>query len=317
VVRDGRKRRRPFLDLSRQVRITDPRIEFDHRGLLSMAFAPDYRSTGRFYVLYTDRASTLRVDEFRRSGSDPHRADPVTGRTVLAVGRSGRDDFGGHLAFGPDGYLYVGLGFGSRPENAQDLSSLRGKLLRIDPRAAGAAPYSVPPDNPFTGRTDARPEIFAYGLRNPWRFSFDRPTGDLLIGDVGQYAVEEVDLLPRAGAAGANLGWPLFEGRRAAAEGGSSIAHVPPVLEQLHSRGFCALIGGYVVRRRAPSALRGRYVYGDLCSGAVHAVRLSGGRARGDRRLRLHVRLLTSFGEDGRGRLYAVSIRGRVYRFVT
>jgi glucose/arabinose dehydrogenase len=256
------------------------------------------------------------VDELRRSPSDPNRADARSGRTVLTVGPSGRDDFGGHLAFGPDGYLYVGLGFGSRPDDAQDLSSLRGKLLRIDPRLAGEAPYTVPPDNPFAGRAGARPEVFAYGLRNPWRFSFDRVTGNLLIGDVGQDVAEEVDLLPRGAAAGANLGWPLFEGRRAGEDGGSSISHVPPILERLHSRGFCALIGGYVVRDRALRGLRGRYVYGDLCSGAVHAVRISRGRARRDRRLRLYVRLLTSFGEDARGRLYAVGIRGHVYRFV-
>jgi glucose/arabinose dehydrogenase len=234
---------------------------------------------------------------------------------VLTVALTSRLDVGGGLQFGPDGLLYIGVGYGRDRESSQDLGLLTGKLLRVDPRARGGLPYVVPAGNPFLGDPNARPEIWAYGLRNSWRFSFDRRTGSLLLADVGFDRVEEVNFLRRGAGAGANFGWPLFEGRRRAS-GGSRAGLVFPSLERRHGRDTCAIIGGHVVRDRGLRGLYGRYLYGDLCSGEVRSARVGARRARGDRSEGLSVDLLTSFGEDARGRIYAVSIEGGVYRLV-
>jgi glucose/arabinose dehydrogenase len=312
VVRDGRVLRRPFLDLTPRVR------SGGERGLLSMAFAPDYDRSGRFYVFFTDRRGDLRVLELRRSARDPDRADPGPARDVLSQRhRRFPNHNGGQLAFGPDRLLYVGFGDGGGGGDslgsAQDLGSRLGKILRIDPRPGGGRPYRIPPDNPFAARPGARPEVFAYGLRNPHRFSFDRGTGDLVIGDVGQEHVEEVTHLPRGRGSGANLGWNRFEGRRRFAPG-TAPGHVPPVIERLHAQGDCSVTGGYVVRDARVAALRGRYLYGDFCTGMLRAATLGPGGAEGDRALGLTVPSLASFGEDGVGRVYAVSLEGPVLR---
>ncbi|HLM50455.1 MAG TPA: PQQ-dependent sugar dehydrogenase, partial [Solirubrobacteraceae bacterium] len=198
--------------------------------------------------------------------------------------------------------------------NAQDLGTLLGKLLRIDPRPDGATAYTVPADNPFVGRPGARPEIYAYGLRNPWRFSFDGAGGGLWIGDVGQDAVEEIDHLPPSRAAGANLGWRPFEGNRRNFPGESAPGHVRPVITHDRGDGFCSITGGLVVRDRRLRGLYGRYVYGDLCRPEIHTARLRGSRAIARRRLSLRVPQLVSFGQDGAGRVYAVSLEGPVLR---
>ena len=310
VVRRGRKLGTPFLDIRGQV------ASGGERGLLSMAFPRDYASSGRFYVYFTDTTGDIRIREYRRSGN-PNRAASGSGRDVLRIGhREFANHNGGQLQFGPDGMLYAGTGDGGGggdPRgNGQRLDTLLGKLLRIDPRARGGRPYGVPSGNPFRGRSGARSEIWAYGLRNPWRFSFDRRTGALAIADVGQSEQEEVDFAPRRGR-GANYGWNVFEGR-SRYSGGTLRRHHRPALVQSHSDGWCSITGGYVVRDRALRGLYGRYVYGDVCRSQIRSVKLRRRSGRRDRATGLRVRQLVSFGEDARGRVYAVSLNGPVYR---
>jgi hypothetical protein len=224
------------------------------------------------------------------------------------------------MLFGPDRHMYVGTGDGGGggdlhgPRgNAQNLGSLLGKILRIDPAASGSRPYTVPSSNPFTGRAGARGEIYSYGLRNPWRFSFDRLNGDLSIGDVGQNAFEEIDFVRRGQGAGANFGWRPFEGRHRYTPGESAPGHIPPVIETSHDDGNCSITGGVVVRDRS-LRLYGRYLFGDFCKGEVLSARLARPRARDVRRTGFRVPSLSSFGEDARGRVYVVSLGGGVYR---
>jgi glucose/arabinose dehydrogenase len=314
VVRDGRKLGTPFLDIRSQV------TAGGEQGLLSLAFAPDYAESGRLYVYFTDRSGDQRIVEYRRRNAD--RVDPGSARLLLRMADSESNHNGGLLLFGPDDLMYVGTGDGGGggdqhgPRgNAQNLGSLLGKILRIDPRAGGGRPYRVPGDNPFTGRSGARSEIYAYGLRNPWRFSFDRRTGDLAIGDVGQNEFEEIDFVRRGNGRGANFGWRPFEGRARYAPGESAPGHVRPVIVRAHSRGNCSITGGVVVRDPR-LALYGRYLFGDYCKGRIQSARLSPGRARGERRTSLEVPSLSSFGEDAQGRVYALSLTGPVYRIV-
>ncbi|MDP9377248.1 MAG: PQQ-dependent sugar dehydrogenase [Actinomycetota bacterium] len=314
VVKRGRRLKSPFLDLTGK---TDAGGE---RGLLGLAFAPDYAKTGRFYVNYTDTNGDTRVVEYRRASAD--RADPGTARQVLFQDQPEPNHNGGHLAFGPDKLLYIGLGDGGgagdrhgRRGNAQDLGSLLGKILRIDPREGpNGRRYRIPKDNPFVGRAGARGEIYAYGLRNPWRFSFDRETDDLSIGDVGQSEVEEVDFVRNGKGRGANFGWRPFEGTRRYTSGESAPGHVKPVLSHGHDAGWCSVTGGVVVRDRELPALYGRYVYGDFCKPVIYSAKLKAPRARDVRASRLRVTSLSSFGEDARGRVYAASLAGPVYR---
>jgi glucose/arabinose dehydrogenase len=281
IVRKGRKLGRPFLDVSRRI------VSGGEQGLLGLAFAPDYAKTRRFYVHYTNRSGDTRIVEYKRSRKNPNRALGGTARVVLRQSQPESNHNGGQIAFGPDGFLYIGLGDGGagddphgRRGNAQNLSTKLGKILRIDPRRKGKRPYRVPRSNPFVGRRGARPEVFAYGLRNPWRFSFDRETGDLTIGDVGQDAVEEIDFVSLKRARGANFGWRPWEGRKRNFDEPAP-GHVPPVLELRHSDNFCSITGGYVVRDPGLPSLRGRYVYGDFCQGRIRSARLSAGGASG------------------------------------
>jgi glucose/arabinose dehydrogenase len=316
VVRDGRKLRRSFLSLRGRVALGP------EQGLLSMAFAPDYARSRRFYVDYTNRRGDTRIVEYRRSRANPDVAARGTARTVLAQRQPQANHNGGLVLFGPDHHLYVGLGDGGsegdphgRHGNGQNLGTLLGKILRIDPRPVGSRRYRVPRSNPFAHRRGARPEIWMYGLRNPWRFSFDRRTRDLVIADVGQDRWEEVDFAPRGRGAGWNWGWRVFEGyARRTSERARRARR--PVLVYGHGASRCSITGGYVVRDRRLGALYGRYVYGDYCDGQLRSARL---RARGaDRRRRLGLRVarLTSFGEDARGRVYALSEAGPVSRLV-
>jgi glucose/arabinose dehydrogenase len=224
---------------------------------------------------------------------------------------------GGLLLFGPDDHLYIGTGDGGGagdPErNAQDLGSLLGKILRIDPAGSGARPYTIPDDNPFADRPDARPEIFAYGLRNPWRFSFDPDSGLMLIADVGQDSQEEVDIVPIARAAGVNYGWSAFEGTERFNEDQSAPGATPPAFTY-GREGGCSITGGYVVRDSRLPALAGRYVYGDFCRGQVRSLVPAPGGARDDRPAGLEVPQLSSFATDTQGNLYATSLEGPVYR---
>ena len=318
VVRGGRKLPAPFLNISGRVS-TD-----GEGGLLSMAFSPGYARSRRFYVYYTDTRGRPTIEEFRRSRGSADRALPSSARILMSVPHNRFNHKGGQLQFGPDGMLYAGFGDGGGggdpDRNGQDLGELLGKLIRIDPRPGGGRPYRIPADNPFRGRSGARPEVYAYGLRNPWRFSFDRLRGHLTVGDVGQNAVEEIDFVPnrrgrgRAPRGGYNFGWNIFEGRSRYSSG-SAPGHVPPVTQRTHAQGACSITGGYVIRDRALGrGIYGRYVYGDLCDGRLRLAALRTGRARSDRALGPSVSQLVSFGEDARGRVYAVSLGGPIFR---
>ena len=316
VVRGGKQLATPFLDITSKV------TSGGEQGLLGMAFAPDYATSGRFYVYYTGLDQREWVVEYRRASAD--RADPSSARTVLRMDDPEPNHNGGDLQFGPDGLLYIGTGDGGGANdqhgtrgNAQNLGSLLGKLLRIDPRQSGGHPYTVPASNPFVHRAGARPEVYSYGLRNPWRFSFDRATGDIAIGDVGQNQVEEIDFERRGHARGVNFGWRPWEGRRRNFNEPAPGA-VFPVITKSHSDGWCAIIGGYVVRDPSLPALRGRYLYSDNCKGRIYSAKLRTGHATADHPLALPtVNGVSSFGEDGRGRIYVVSLSGPVYRLAS
>jgi glucose/arabinose dehydrogenase len=311
LLRGGR--RSTFLDIAARVQTGG------ESGLLSIAFHPRYRGNRRYFVFYVDNGGALAIYQFRAT-ADGNRTRPGSGRMIMRVAHFNFNHKGGQLQFGRDGMLYAGFGDGGGggdpDRNAQDLGELLGKIVRIDPRPGGG--YRVPRDNPFRGRAGARGEIFAYGVRNPYRFSFDRATGDLTIGDVGESAVEEIDFLPavpgsRRPRGGANLGWSVFEGGRRF-RSGRAPGHVRPAIERTHDRGSCSIAGGYVIRDRGMGALRGSYVYGDLCDPALRIARLRAGGASGDRALGPRVGQLVSFGEDARGRVYAVSLEGGVFR---
>jgi glucose/arabinose dehydrogenase len=311
VIVDGRPVAKPFLDLSGEVSCCG------EQGLLSVAFAPDYATSGRFYVDYTDRAGDTRVVEYRRS-SDPLVADPASRRLVLGIDQPFSNHNGGLLLYGPDRLLYIGMGDGGGQgdpdRNGQDLSTLLAKIPRIDPAPSNGRPYTVPSDNPFVDRQGARPEIYSYGLRNPWRFAFDSLTKDLAIGDVGQFEFEEVDLVRRGAGRGANFGWSAYEGLERFNDDQQAANAVPPVLVYGHDSG-CSITGGYVVRDPSLPTLYGRYLYGDYCAGELHSFTARPDQsATDDRALGVQVPSLSSFGQDNAGHIYATSLEGPVYR---
>ena len=289
AVRNGRVSHTPLLDIRSRVLVADRRETVDQRGLFSLAFAPDYGASGRFYVDYVDRSGRLRVDEFRRGRRGSRR--------VLDLGPVATQHHGGQLQFGPDRRLYVSTGMNDDPTTSQDPARPGGKILRIDPTAPGA-----------------RAEIYAYGLRNPWRFSFDRGTGSLLIGDVGDESAEEVNVLPPGAPAGGNFGWPAYEGVARRPGTPDVPGALPPAVSYPHADGMCSVTGGYVVRDRSLPALFGRYLYGDLCTGRLRSARLQGATLVDDRPLDTNGGYIVSFGEDAQGRLYAVSFAGDVSR---
>jgi glucose/arabinose dehydrogenase len=314
VVQNGTVLPQPFLDIRGLVRAGG------EQGLLGMAFHPRYAENGRFFVNYTARDGANTVAEFRVSRDDPNRADPSTRRVLLAIPDFAPNHNAGMLAFGPDGYLYVGTGDGGGAgdprRTAQNLRELLGKMLRLD--VDGGDPYGIPPDNPFVGRGDARPEVWAYGLRNPWRYSFDRATGDLWIGDVGQNAWEEIDFQPAASRGGENYGWSIMEGSHCfrPSSGCDPTGLVLPVAEYAtHAGGTCAVTGGYVYRGSAFPALLGVYLYADYCSGQMWALYPdASGAWRSAELLRAPVRI-SSFGEDEAGELYVTGHdTGIIYR---
>ena len=286
-----------FLDISGQVLGSD-----EERGLLSMAFAPDYTTSGKFYVFYTadDPVGQVRIVEYRRS-ANPAQADPSSARPIFTADHDLQYHNGGQLQFGRDGMLYASIGDAQNSANAERTDNPYGKILRFNPAGGAAA------SNPF-GNTNP---VWAYGLRNPWRFSFDRATGDIVIGDVGSdppAAREEVNWGAYPGrAGGANFGWPDSEGF-----GGTG---TPPIVSHPHSGDdqFCAIVGGYVVRDKGLPTLNGRYIYGDNCNTSLWTTTPRTG-AGGERKLALSVVALTSFGEDACGHIYAASNSGPVYR---
>jgi glucose/arabinose dehydrogenase len=320
ALRKGRRLSRPFLDIQGLVNAGG------ERGLLSIAFPPDYKQSRRFYVYYTDSQGDIRVDEFKRHSAT--RAARGSRRAVIDIPhRENSNHNGGQLQFLGD-LLYLGTGDGGSggdpPNNAQNKESLLGKLLRIDPRPSGGKPYSVPASNPFVGR-GGRDEIYSYGLRNPFRFSFDTVTARqprLAIGDVGQNEFEEVDYTTVAAANGANFGWDAFEGFAPYTGDNSGTPNpggtVKPIFTYGRDQGggSCTIIGGYVVRDKGLRSLYKRYVYADLCEGQLRSLVPHLTRATGHRKLGLAVSTPSSFGEDTKGRVYVVSLEGPVYRLV-
>jgi glucose/arabinose dehydrogenase len=320
VLSGGKRLPHPFLDLRAEVG-----YDGGERGLLSIAFPPDYRQSGSFYVYYNDDAGNIRVDEFKRRGAT--RAAPGSQRQVIAIPHPvNANHNGGQLQF-LDNLLYFGTGDGGSagdpPNNAQNKDVLLGKLLRIDPRPSASAPYTAPPSNPFVGRP-GRDEIYSYGLRNPFRFSFDTISAKqprIAIGDVGQNRFEELDYTTVAAASGANFGWDAFEGFAPYRDENSGTADpggtTKPIFAYSHSRGgSCSIIGGYVVRDRSLPSLYKRYVYADLCEGQLRSLVPHLKRASGDHKLGLAVESPTSFGEDDAHHLYVASLSGPVFRLV-
>jgi glucose/arabinose dehydrogenase len=304
VVRGGQLVAAPVLDISGQTTTTS------ERGLLGIAFSP---AGDRLYVSHTDPAGDSRLAEYTVAGGA---VDPASRRELLLVDQPYPNHNGGDVAVTPDGRVWLGLGDGGSSgdpqDNGQSLGTLLGKLLRIDPTPSATAPYSIPPDNPFVARQGARGEIWAYGMRNPWRFSFDRDTGDLWIADVGQNAQEEIDFAAAGGGAGANYGWNRLEGT-APFEGTAPPDAVAPLFSYPTSQG-CAITGGYVYRGQAMPALRGAYLFGDYCNGLVRALVQQGGAVVAERTFDLEISQLVSFGQDAAGELYALSLEGGVYR---
>ncbi|HEY7522245.1 MAG TPA: PQQ-dependent sugar dehydrogenase [Candidatus Limnocylindrales bacterium] len=293
-------------------------------GLLGLAFHPSYETNGKFYVNYTDVNGNTVVRLFHRSASNDKRATRTASLGILAVSQPYSNHNGGNLAFA-GGYLYIGMGDGGSsgdPGNrAQNVNSLLGKLLRININGtSGSRHYLIPPGNPYIGRA-GRDEIWARGLRNPWRWSFDRATGDLWIGDVGQNRYEEIDkaVKPASGPAGRglNYGWRVMEGRHcyAPSSGCSTSGKTRPLIEYSHASGNCSVTGGFVYR--GPDALlRGRYLYGDYCSGRIWTVGYRATAPATPVLLQNTDLLITSFGEDEAGRVYVVDHGGRIFRIV-
>ncbi len=313
IVRNGEILPRPFLDLREQTTTTG------ESGLLSIAFAPDYPQSGLVYAFYNLRGGygDIRIAEFERNAADGDVVEPSSERALLTIPKPYENHNGGMLQFGPDGDLYISVGDGDpgvlNPAGyfAQRLDSLLGSILRIDPRAGD--PYAVPLDNPFLAVAGARPEIWAYGLRNPWRFWIDYETRSMIISDVGSTSREELNLV-RPSESGLNFGWPCFEGTLVFDSTTSCSNPVPPVLEFPRANGVCAIIAGVVARDPRIPALAGRFLYGDLCSGKITAVAIEAGHVTATDDLGLVVPALTSFGVDGVGRVYATSAEGDVFR---
>ena len=313
ILQNGQLLPNPFLDLRDRVN-----SQGNEQGLLGLAFHPQYRQNGRFFVDYTDANGTANIVRFTVSASDPNRADLASATTILTIEHpSFQNHNGGDLVFGPDGYLYFGIGDGGSqgdPNNhGQALNTLLAKLLRID---VNVDPYGIPPDNPFRNQPGARPEIWAYGLRNPWRFSFDRVTGDLYIGDVGQNLYEEVDFQPAGSHGGQNYGWSYMEGLhpyKGAPPAGVTLT--PPVAEYSHAEGGCAIVGGYVYRGTQVPQLSGLYVFSDNCSGIIWGLTRTAAGWQKSVLFRSGL-AVSSFGEDQAGELYVLDLSGAVYQWV-
>jgi glucose/arabinose dehydrogenase len=310
VLRDGVVRG-PVLDLQGEVS-TD-----GERGLLGIAFAP---SSHLFYVHYTDKTGAIRVSEFALGENDA--VNMHTRRDLLSVPHPRSNHNGGQLAFGPDNHLYIGLGdgggSGDPDKNAQNLTSLLGKILRINPAANGSQPYTIPYDNPFLDQRGARGEIWAYGLRNPWRFSFDKEKQGIWIADVGQNKYEEINHIEKDAKGGQNYGWPLREGKNRFT-GDKPTDAVDPVYEYSHENNACSVTGGFVYRGKAIDGLTGRYIFGDYCNGLLSTLTQKGTQWNPDplplpSGAQATFAGLISFGQDHNGELYVLGADGQLAR---
>ncbi len=314
IVRDGE--RTLFLDVLANVGASG-----NEQGLLSIAFHPRFAESGAFFINYTDRNGTTIVARYQVDPTDPDRADPASAQILLTIEQPAPNHNGGLLKFGPDGYLYIGTGDGGAAGDpwgsGQSLNTLLGKVLRID--VDGPAPYSVPADNPFVGQADVRPEIWAWGLRNPWRFAFDRATGDLFIADVGQNEFEEVHFAPADSSGGVNYGWNIMEGEVCFRTNTCDQAGLDlPVAVYSHNEApsGCSITGGYVYRGSAFPQLAGVYLYTDYCTGNLWALHQANGAWQDQVVGELSINA-SSFGEDEAGELYLVDREGGgLYRLV-
>ncbi|HLV45355.1 MAG TPA: PQQ-dependent sugar dehydrogenase [Aggregatilineales bacterium] len=313
IIQDGQVLPQPFLDITDRVGSSG-----SEQGLLGLAFHPEYASTGFFFVNYTNAAGDTVVSRFRVT-EDPNRADPTSEEVVLTQEQPASNHNGGHLAFGPDGYLYIGLGDGGGGGDTfgqgQNPHTWLGSMLRID---VNELPYSVPPDNPFVGSPDGADEVWAYGLRNPWRYSFDRATNNLYIADVGQNMYEEVNVQPAESTGGENYGWPIMEGLHCYPEGANcdGSGFVQPIAEYSHDFG-CSITGGYVYRGETFPAMQGVYFYGDFCSGIIWGLAVEGSTSGESMQLADADTWISSFGEDEAGELYLADMSGgSVYQIV-
>ena len=310
IIQNGVLLPTPFLDIVAKVG------SGGERGLLSVAFHPGYASNGHFYVNYTDPSGDTRIERYRVSAGDPNRADPASAKLILTVEQPYANHNGGLVLFGPDGMLYIGMGDGGSAGDplghGQNKGTLLGALLRID--VDRGDPYAIPPDNPYVGEPGARGEIWAIGLRNPWRFAFDPPTNRLYVADVGQNRYEEVNVVdPRT--PGLNYGWNIMEGAHCYPGGSCNTAGlVLPALEYTHDDG-CSITGGVVYRGAAIPSLTGHYLYADYCAGWIRSFRYDGSSAIDRRQLFAGgAGRILSFGQDAAGEVYVLSSNGRVYR---
>jgi glucose/arabinose dehydrogenase len=295
----------------------------NEKGLLGLAFHPDYAQNGFFFVDYTDTNGDTVIARYTVSSTNANRADPASARVLLRIDQPFANHNGGQLQFGPDGYLYIGMGDGGSggdPGNrAQNLNDLLGKLLRID--VDNGNPYAIPASNPFVGRAGARPEIWAYGVRNPWRFSFDRAAGDLYIADVGQGEREEINLQPATSIGGENYGWRLMEGKQCFTPSSNcnNGTLVLPIIDYGHGTGDCSVTGGYVYRGARYPRLHGTYIYADYCSGIIWGATRNADGTWSSRVLIDTTHMISTFGEDANGELYVArhaTTSGAVFRII-
>lgn len=320
VTPDGAVLEPPFLDLTALVSPDANTFLYSERGLLGLAFAPDYANSGRLYASYTDTSGNSVVARYRVRQDDANQVDPASAEIILTQAQPFPNHNGGMLAFGPDGYLYVGFGDGGSQGdpygNAQNLGTWLGKILRIDVSGEGPG-YAVPEDNPFVGQAGALPEIWAYGLRNPWRFSFDMATGDLWIADVGGSSYEEVNRQPAASPGGENYGWNTWEGMHETGLKAPASNVTMPIAEYDHGQGV-SVTGGYVYRGAALPALDGVYLYGDWGSGTIwSAWQGADGTWQSAPFMRSTGHSISAFGQDEAGELYLVDYNGQLLRFAT
>ncbi len=321
VIQDGKLLPTPFLDLSDRISRDALQGGYTERGLLGLAFDPNYATNHNFYVDYTDLNGDTMIARYQVTGSDPNVADPASAKTILTQKQPFSNHNGGQLAFSPkNGYLYIGFGDGGSggdPQgNGQNKGVWLGKILRIDV-SKGDEPYAIPPDNPVTTDSTLAPEIWDLGLRNPWRFSFDAETGDLWIGDVGQSAWEEIDFEPANSPGGNNYGWNLMEGTHpySSAPIPAGVTLVPPIFEYSHQEGI-AVTGGYVYRGSAIPALQGVYLFSDWAFGTIWATtRDSSGNFQTTVLLPSKGNSISSFGQDDDHELYFTDYNGSVFRF--
>ncbi len=317
IVQNGALVQTPFLDIDAKV------LGGGEQGLLSVAFHPSYSTNRHFFVYYTDNSGDIQIERYTTLQSSPNVADPASARPILNIPHPTNSNHnGGQLAFGPDGFLYIGTGDGGSggdpPNNAQNRSVLLGKMLRIDVNPASSAPYTVPSSNPFVNTANVRPEIWAYGLRNPWRFSFDRVDNVLYIGDVGQNRKEEINAVASA-QAGVNYGWRITEGSDCFSpmllcdKSGLTL----PVHEYDTGGGTCAVTGGFAYRGSAIPQVVGLYFFSDYCKGGLRSFRLVNGAATDVREWAAGVGgTITSFGEDRYRELYVISHSGTVGKLI-